>query len=56
MLLVYLLIIAIGVLLAFSLSKAKGKNTIHARKQTKALIENRAVTSQISLTNVSEAN
>ncbi|MCF2948309.1 hypothetical protein L0668_09345 [Paraglaciecola aquimarina] len=57
MLLVYLLIIAVVVLLAFSLSRETGKNTKYARRQGNTLVENRVGTSQqISMSNPSEAS
>jgi hypothetical protein len=56
MLLVYLLITAVVVLLAFSLSRETGKNTKHARKETNAIVSNTAATSQLRVFNFSEAN
>jgi hypothetical protein len=56
MLLVYLLIIAVVVLLAFSLSRETGKNTKHARKEANAMAQHRVVASPLSIPNVSEVN
>lgn len=56
MLLVYLLITAVIVLLAFSLSRETGKNTKHARKEANAIVSNRVTPSQLRISNFSEAN
>ncbi|MFT5676715.1 MAG: hypothetical protein ACI808_002663 [Paraglaciecola sp.] len=53
MLFVYFLIVSIAILLAFSMSKDTGKNTIYARKMTNAMVNHR-VTHQIDPSSVVE--
>jgi hypothetical protein len=54
--LVCVLVIALLVLLAFSLSGGKGKNTKFARKNTNAIVQKRPAVQSIDTSNVNEVN
>ena len=56
MLLVYLLILAIVLLLGFSLSRETGKNTKYARKNTNAIVNRTETASHIRVNKIGEAN
>jgi hypothetical protein len=56
MLLIYFLVFSIVTLLAFALSKEKGKNTKHARKGANAIAEQPRTHRSIRTSNVIEIN
>lgn len=56
MLLVYLLVISLVVLLAFSLSRETGKNTKYARSGANAIAQKRETNQSIDTSNVIEIN
>ena len=56
MLLVYLLVICLVSLLAFSLSRETGKNTVHARKGSNAIVQKQEKIQSFSVSKVIEVN
>jgi len=56
MLFVYLLFVSLVVLLGFSLSKEKGKNTKFARKGANAIVQKQETTQSIGTSHVIEIN
>jgi hypothetical protein len=56
MLLVYLLVISLVLLFAFSMSREKGKNTKFARKEANAIAQKQKTSQSIDTSSVIEIN
>ncbi|GAC20192.1 hypothetical protein [Paraglaciecola arctica] len=56
MLLVYLLVISLVLLFAFSMSREKGKNTKFARKDANAIAQKQETTQSVGTSGVIEIN